>query len=219
MKLIIGNKRYSSWSFRPWFLMKQAGILFQETLIWIRKPDSYKQIRKFSPGGRVPVLMDGKIAIWESLAICEYLADKFPKKQFWPKDPKTRAIARSISHEMHAGFQAMRKHLPCHFIARYPDFVVPEEAKEDVARIQEIWKDCREKYGKEGPFLFGKFSIADVMYAPVAFRFLAYNVKTDKICQAYMDTLESLPVAQEWVKGARKEKEIIPQYEKTGRGR
>jgi glutathione S-transferase len=217
MRLIIGNKRYSSWSFRPWFLMKMSGIPFKETRIWIRKPDSYAKIRRYSPGGRVPALLDGPITVWESLAICEYLAEKFPKKNLWPKDTKARAVARSISHEMHAGFQAMRSHLPCHFIARYRNFTVPQEAKDDIARIQEIWNDCRKRYGKAGPFLFGRFSIADAMYAPVVFRFLAYGVKTDRTSRVYMNTIESLSVSGEWVRDARREKLVIPAYDKSGK--
>ena len=216
MNLITGNKRYSSWSFRPWFLMKMAGIPFKETHLWIRKPDSLAKIRKFSPGGRVPVLIDGNVKVWESVAICEYLAEKFPKKQLWPKDAKARAEASSVSHEMHAGFMAMRLNLPCHFINRYSNFVVPPDAQADIARIQEIWNDCRKKYGKLGPFLFGKFSIADAMFAPVVFRFFAYGVKADgKISQAYRDMIEGLPASQEWVRLARQEKERIPAYEKS----
>ena len=200
---------------RPWFLMKMAGIPFKEIQLWIRKPDSLKKIRKFSPGGRVPVLLDGKVKVWESVAICEYIAEKFPKKQLWPKDAKAKAEAVSVSHEMHAGFMAMRMNLPCHFINRYKGFVPPDDAKADIARIQEIWNDCRKKYGKAGPFLFGKFSVADAMFAPVVFRFLAYGVKADsKFSRGYMETIESLPASQEWVRGARQEKERIPAYER-----
>ncbi len=195
--------------------MKMAGIPFKETQVWIRKPDSLDKIRKFSPGGRVPVLLDGKVKVWESVAICEYLHEKFPKKNLWPKDVKVRAQASSVSHEMHAGFMSMRTSMPCHFINRYSDFTFTEEAKADMARIQEIWNDCRKKYSKGGPFLFGKFSIADAMYAPVVFRFLAYGAQAGKISKAYMDTIESLPASREWVRSARQEKEIIPVYERV----
>ncbi len=214
MNLLIGNKRYSSWSFRPWLLMQEAGIPFKETMIWIHKPDTYKNIRKHNPGGRVPALIDGKITVWESLAICEYLAEKFPKKQLWPKDPAARAMARSISHEMHAGFQGMRSELNCHFVNRYQGYVIPASAKADIDRVIEIWRECRRKYGKGGPFLFGKFSIADAMYAPVVFRFLAYGVPVDKVCKDYMDAIEILPGTLRWVIGAYQEKQIIPAYEK-----
>src|SRR3990167_6021082 len=121
LNLIIGNKKYSSWSFRPWLLLKMAGIPFRETRIFIRKADSYEKIRRYSPAGRVPVLVDGKATVWESLAICEYIAERFPKKKLWPKEARSKAAARSISHEMHAGFQALRQSLPCHFLARYKD--------------------------------------------------------------------------------------------------
>ena len=213
MKLIIGNKKYSSWSFRPWFLLKMAGIPFEEKLIYIRKKDSYEKIRRYSPGGRVPALADGKVTVWESLAICEYLAEKFYKKDLWPKDPQAKAIARSISNEMHAGFQALRNHLPCHFFARYKDFTVPPEAQLDIDRILEIWSGCRKKWGKGGLFLFGKLSVADAMYAPVVFRFLAYGVKVDAVSREYMDTIVSLPASREWVRAAQAETEIIPAYE------
>lgn len=214
MKLLIGNKKYSSWSFRPWLLMKQAGIPFTEKMVWIHKADTLKTIRRYNPGGRVPALIDGKITVWESLAICEYLAEKFPSKQLWPRDHRARAVARAISHEMHAGFQAMRANLNCHFVNRYAGYKIPAEARPDVERVQEIWRDCRKKYGTGGPFLFGKFSIADAMYAPVVFRFLAYDVPVDRTCKDYMDAIELLSATRDWVKDAMSEKEVISVYEK-----
>ena len=214
MNLLIGNKKYSSWSFRPWLLMKHAGIPFTEKFVWIHKPDSYAKMRKYSSGGRVPALIDGKITVWESLAICEYLAEKFPRKQLWPKNAAARAVARSVSNEMHAGFQDMRRELNCHFVNRYSGYKIPKSARADVERVKEIWNDCRHEFGKGGPFLFGDFSIADAMFAPVVFRFLAYGVPTDRVTRAYMGTIESLHATQEWVQGAREEKEVISVYEK-----
>ena len=213
LNLIIGNKKYSSWSFRPWLLLKMAGIPFPETQIFIRKENTDAKIRRYSPAGRVPVLVDGAVTVWESMAICEYLAEKFPKKGLWPKGDRAKGVARSVSHEMHAGFQALRQNLPCHFLARYRDFHVAPEARPDIDRIGEIWKGCRELWGKGGPFLFGKFSVADAMYAPVVFRFLAYSVKVDAVSRKYMRTIESLPPSSEWVRAAREETTIIPAYE------
>lgn len=196
--------------------MKAAGIPFKETLLWIRRPDSARKIARVSPGGRVPALKDGKVTVWESLAICEYLGEKFPTKGLWPMDPQGRAMARSISHEMHAGFQELRKFLPCHFLARYKRFPIPPEAQADIARVLSIWKECRRRYGKKGRFLFGNFSIADAMFAPVIFRFLAYGVKADEVSRRYMKAVESLPAAKQWVREAAREKERIPAYEFSG---
>lgn len=215
MQLIIGNKRYSSWSFRPWLLLKVARIPFKETLVYIHKPESFEKIRRYSPGGRVPVLMDGKVTVWESLAICEYVAEKFPAKALWPKDKAAKAMARSVSHEMHANFQELRRNLPCHFLNRYKNFQIPAQAQDDIRRILEVWTTARKKWGKGGPFLFGKFSVADAMYAPVVFRFLAYGVPVDAVSREYMKTIESLPATQEWLTDAAKETERIPAYEKS----
>ncbi len=213
MELVIGNKKYSSWSFRPWLLMKASGIPFTEKLILIRRADSAAKIGRYSPAGRVPVLKDGRAAVWESLAICEHLAEKFPSKRLWPSDPSAKAEARSVSHEMHAGFAALRQNLPCHFLARYQGFKVPADAQADIDRVLGIWKSARRKWGRGGPFLFGRFSVADAMYAPVVFRFLADGVRTDAVSRAYMKAVESLPASREWVAAARAEKAVIPAYE------
>ncbi len=217
MHLIIANKKYSSWSFRPWLLMKMAGIRFKETVIFLGSKTTKAAIGKFSPGGRVPVLIDGNVKVWESLAICEYLAEKYPGKNLWPKDRKARAEARAVSNEMHAGFTALRQSMTCHFFARYQDFPVTPETQADIDRILEIWNECRGKYGKGGPFLFGKFTIADAMYAPVVYRFLTYDVKVDNVSRAYMETIESLPASREWVSAAKKEKAAVAAYENRGK--
>ncbi len=213
IKLIIGNKKYSSWSFRPWLLLKVAGIPFTEKKLWIRLKNSYKEIRRYSPGGRVPVLLDGEVTVWESLAICEYLAEKFSEKCLWPEDPRARALAKSISHEMHAGFQSLRQHLPCHFVARYKSFPIAPEAKADIQRILEIWTTCRRKWGRGGRFLFGRFSVADAMFAPVVFRFFCYGVTVDAVSRDYMNAISSLPASKAWVREAAKEKPVISAYE------
>ncbi len=213
IRLFIGNKRYSSWSFRPWLLLRAAGIPFKETLLWIRKPDSAAKIRQVSPGGRVPALKDGAVTVWESLAICEYIAEKYPEKGLWPDGAREKALARSVSHEMHAGFQELRKYLPSNFVNRYRHFGVPADARPDIVRVLQIWREYRRRYARKGPFLFGRFTVADAMYAPVVFRFLAYGAKVDDVSRRYMKTIESLPASREWVRAAAKEKERIAAYE------
>lgn len=217
LKLIIGNKKYSSWSFRPWLLMKVMEIPFKEVRIAIHRPDSLKKILHYTPAGRVPVLIDGRVKVWESMAIGHYLAEKFPKKFLWPKDPVARAVAYSVAHEMHAGFQGMRQALPCHFLVRYHGFSVPSSAQADIDRVESLWTDCRKKWGKGGPFLFGNFSVADAMYAPVVYRWLAYGVVPNRVCRDYMSAIESLPASREWVGAARHEKEVISDYENKGK--
>jgi len=208
LTLIIGNKNYSSWSLRPWLALKQTGQPFKEIRIPIHQENSLKEILKYSPAGRVPCLMDGEIKVWESLAICEYLAERFPKSNLWPTDSKARAYARSISNEMHAGFQALRKNLPMDIRARHSK-KIPQDVQEDIDRIVGIWRDCRTSYGKGGAFLFGHFTIADAMYAPIVTRFITYGIKVDLLAQAYMESILALPVMQEWIKAATAEKEVI----------
>ena len=211
--LVIANKRYSSWSLRPWLMMEQAGIPFEEKQIFLRKPDSAKKIKVFSESGRVPVLIEGDIAVWESLAIGEYLAESFPNKNLWPKNKAARAAARAIASEMHAGFTALRTHCPMNCVKQKRGVKLNGEVLSDVARIQEIWRDARKKFGKEGAFLFGQFSIADAMYAPVVTRFQTYGIPVDMVSRSYMEAILSLPAMQEWIRAAKEEKEIIPDYE------
>lgn len=212
--LVIANKRYSSWSLRPWIAMKTAGISFTEKQIFLRTPGSYAKLDKISPGGKVPVLIDGKITIWESLAILEYLAEKFPKKNLWPKNPERRAYARSISNEMHAGFMALRTYCNMNCVKAVKGFKVPEAALKDAARVEEIWSTAKKKYGGKGPFLFGPFTIADAMYAPVVTRFKTYNLPANSVSRAYMEAVLALPAMQEWIASAKQETEIIQDYEK-----
>lgn len=208
LTLIIGNKNYSSWSLRPWLVLKQTGESFKEIRIPIHQENSLKEILNYSPSGRVPCLIDGDIKIWESLAICEYLAERFPKANLWPSDPKARAYARSISNEMHAGFQALRKNFPMNIRERISK-EIPEDTQEDIDRVTGIWKECRKNFGKSGSFLFGNFTIADAMFAPVVTRFMSYGVKVDFASEAYMRSIFDLPAMQEWVKAASAEKEVI----------
>ena len=214
LTLVIGNKNYSSWSMRPWLLLRQADIAFREVRIPLYWPESAAQLTAWSPSGKVPALHDGEIRVWDSLAICEYLAERFPEKQLWPADPAARAVARSVSAEMHSGFAALRAQMSMNIRARYPGMDRTAESLADIARIVTIWTDCRAKFGRGGDFLFGRFSIADAMYAPVALRFQTYDVALSGAAKAYADAVLALPALQEWVADAVAETERIEQFER-----
>jgi glutathione S-transferase len=211
--LIIGNKNYSSWSLRPWLLMKQAGIPFREQYIPIRSAAWQTQIHDLSPSGKVPALIHGDVRVWDSLAICEYLAERFPDKHLWPAAVAARAEARSVSAEMHSGFQALRLNMFMNIRRRMPTRGRTPEALADIERIVAIWNGCRARYASGGPFLFGAFSIADAMYAPIALRFDTYAVQTEGAARDYARTLLALPALQEWVAAAHAEKEQLAHYE------
>ncbi|MGE3387481.1 MAG: glutathione S-transferase family protein, partial [Bdellovibrionales bacterium] len=183
MLLVIGNKRYSSWSLRPWLLLKHFAIPFEEKLIPLDQEQTREQILKYSPSGKVPALVDKGVTIWESMAIAEYLNEKYPEKKMWPARPQDRAWARSISNEMHAGFQTMRNHMQHDIKKRLTNFDW-SVAKEDVERVKEIWMQCLHEF--KGPYLFGNFSIADAMYAPVVNRFVTYDIPLEPEIRAYV---------------------------------
>ncbi|MGV6801187.1 MAG: glutathione S-transferase family protein [bacterium] len=207
--LIIGNKNLSSWSLRPWLVMKQFNIPFRETLIRLDVADSKKQLLNWSPNGLVPCLQHGDQAIWDSLAICEYLADIFPEKNLWPEDIDDRARARCVSHEMHAGFTTLRTVWPMEFCRARAHVWGGPGVRKDIAHILNLLDTTLFEFGEKkgnGPFLFGTFSIADAFYAPVISRFNTYGpVKMPSRVVAYMDTIWSLPALQEWGDGARHE--------------
>ena len=210
--LVIGNKAYSSWSLRPWLVMKTAGITFDEVRIPLYQGDYRIRIAAYSRAGKVPILVAGNLTVWDSLAICEYLAERHPERRLWPSDEAARAYARAISAEMHSGFQALRSNLPMNLRRQFPGVAVAPEAHSDIARIEAIWSDSLQRYG--GPFLCGGgFSIADAMYAPVATRFETYAVALSVPARTYADTLLALPAMQEWYAAARAETEVLPQYE------
>lgn len=210
LHLVIGNKNYSSWSLRPWMALSMAGIPFRETVIPLDTPETAKLIAEHSGAGRVPVLHHGRQAVWESLAIMEYLAELFPEKHLWPRTVSARAVARSVANEMHAGFGALRSSCPMNI--RRPKKPVPlnEATKRDIARIEEIWRGCRAKYGKGGKFLFGKFSIADAMYTPVVSRFETYAIAVSPDTRIYMDAILTTPAFNAWREAALKETWIVP---------
>ncbi len=205
LTLVIGNKNYSSWSLRPWIAMTVAGIAFDEVVIPLYEPGSREAILKYSPAGKVPVLIDGERRIWESLAILEYLAEKFPDARLWPADASARAHARCVATEMHAGFQPLRK--ACTMNLWLPPKPRPQsdEVMADVARIDAVWRDCRARFGKDGAFLFGKFGAADAMYAPVVARFHSYGLPTSTTARAYMDAVMALPAWRAWHAAAMQE--------------
>jgi len=203
LQLVIGTKRYSSWSLRPWLALKQAGLPFDEVKITLRQPDTKAQILQHSPSGKVPLLKDGGLLVWDSLAICEYIAEMACAVPLWPESRGTRAQARSVAAEMHSGFTGLRQHLPMDLAQRIEMPQIPEEAKPDIERIQALWNDCRTRYGAGGDFLFGRWSIADAMYAPVATRFHTYGVALDPVSQAYVDATMALPALQEWIAAAQ----------------
>jgi glutathione S-transferase len=211
LTLVIANRKYSSWSLRPWLALKEAGIPFRESRIPLGTARTREEISKVSPSGRLPVLLDGNLAIWDSLAICEYLAERQPT--LWPAEPTARAMARSISAEMHSGFVALRANMPMNCRTLVPGAGRTPEVDRDIGRILGIWEDCRSRHETSGPFLFGRFSIADAMYAPVVWRFRTYAVELPPVAKAYSDTMQRLPAMQEWLDAARAEAEVLPQYE------
>lgn len=213
LHLIIANKNYSSWSLRPWLAMTMAGLEFDETLIQLDTPVMKKQIAEHSRAGRLPVLRHGNVSVWESLAILEYLAETFPEKNFWPKTKATRAVARAISNEMHAGFASLRNACPMNLRRPHKSINMNDAILADVARIEEIWRDCRTTYGKGGKFLFGKFCNADAMFAPVVTRFETYAIPVAGDTRAYMDSVLSTPAFQKWKSAALTETWIVPHDE------
>ncbi|MGQ0578666.1 MAG: glutathione S-transferase family protein [Betaproteobacteria bacterium] len=211
--LVIGNKAYSSWSLRPWLLMKHAAIAFDEVRIALYRQDSKQTILRYSPAGRVPVLVDGSLTVWDSLAICEYLAEKHPQKQLWPTETRARANARSISAEMHSGFVNLRSQMPMNVRRQMAGRGRTPEVLAEISRIQAMWNDCRTRFGAGGPFLYGEFSVADAMYAPVVSRFHSYQVELEGNARAYAEMMYALAAMHEWITGANAETEVISEYE------
>lgn len=213
LTLVIGNKNYSSWSLRPWLVLRQAGIAFDEVRIPLYRPGSEAELARWSPSGKVPALHDGNIRVWDSLAICETLAERFPEQGLWPADAAARAVARSVSAEMHAGFGALREHMTMNIRARYPGKGRTPECLADIERILAIWTDCRARFGQGGDFLFARFGIADAMYAPVVLRFQTYGVALEGAARAYADAILALPALRAWVADAEAETERIERFE------
>lgn len=206
--LVIANKCYSSWSLRPWLLLRQMGVAFDEILIPLDLPDTKAKVLQYSPAGKVPILIDGDVTVWESIAIMEYVGDAFGAP-VWPQDRKARAMARAVAAEMHAGFSALRSACPMNLGKKYAQKDRGEAVARDVARFTEIVRQARESFGAGGPFLFGAFSAADAMYAPLVTRLDTYSIALDAQTRAYVDAILSLPAFQEWRASALEESWIV----------
>ncbi len=209
LTLVLGNKNYSSWSLRPWFFMKQNNVPFNEQMLWLDTPLTHSEMEAYQSNFKVPVLIDGDFQVWESIAIMEYVADKHALVDCWPVGIKDRALARVIAHEMHAGFGAIRAALPMNVRKRFENYPITAAVKQDVARITDLWKRCRRDYGQRGPWLFGDFSIADAMYAPVVMRLHGYDVSVDTVSSEYIDTVISNQHIQGWITAGRAETQVI----------
>ena len=214
LTLVIGNKNYSSWSMRPWLALRANDIAFDEVFIPLYTGDADKQrILGFTRSGKVPALIDGDITVWDSLAIIEYAAERFPESRLWPEDRASRAHARSISAEMHSGFVALRSECGMNLHRPVKAVTLSEAARADVARVQQIWIECRERHATSGPFLFGAFSGADAMFAPVVHRFRTYAIEVAPLARDYMNAMMALPAFQEWTRAGLAETIVIERFE------
>jgi glutathione S-transferase len=211
--LVIANKNYSSWSLRPYMALKMAGIPFEEKLIRFGEPAFGKAVRRISSAGRVPVLIHNGMVIWDSLAILEYISESWPKKSLWPKSRHARVVARSVCAEMHSGFQALRNACPMNIRRTIQPVTMSENVLRDVQRIEQIWLDCRKQFGGKEPYLFGRFSNADAMFAPVVSRIETYCIPVKPQSRQYMDTILQSTAFQSWKADALKEKWIVPEDE------
>jgi glutathione S-transferase len=203
LTLVIGNRNYSSWSLRAWMLLRHVGLEFREVLIQLDTPTTRDEMEKYGPSGRVPVLLDGELTVWDSLAICEYAAELAGRG--WPADARARAVARSICAEMHSGFINLRMEWPMNARARHRRSAITPGLEADIDRVDEIWNDCRRRFGAAGPWLFGQYSIADAMYAPVVLRFNTYGARISETARWYMATALEDPILQSWLAAAKAE--------------
>lgn len=207
--LVIGNKNYSSWSMRPWVVLRQAEIRFEEIQLWFDRDARPVGAERYSPTRLVPVLLVDDEPVWDTLAICETLAELYPGKRLWPAEPRARQVARAICAEMHAGFRDLRAAMPFNIRAAHPGKGLNAAVKKDIERIAAIWAPCRARYGDAGDMLFGAFSIADAFYAPVVMRFATYAVELDSVAQAYADAVRALPAVREWMAQAYRETAFV----------
>lgn len=213
LKLVIGNKNYSSWSLRPWLLLRWHDLAFEEIRVPLYTPDSAALIERYSPSGKVPVLLHDDLAVWDSLAICEYVSESLLDGRGWPADSAARAVARAVSAEMHAGFQAVRTGLPMNLRGQFLWRSPGPEIEAEIARIAGLWADCRARFGAAGPWLFGEFTIADAMYIPVVLRFRTYGVPLPGDAAAYVQHCLEQQDVRAWCEDARHEVEVLPQFE------
>lgn len=205
LTLIVASKNYSSWSLRPYLALAHTGQPFREVVVALDEPTTAAEIARYTSSGRLPVLQHGSLTLWDSLAICEYLAETFPEARLWPEDKAARAVARSVVAEMHSSFAALRRNMPMDLRARKPGHGRAPGVAEDISRVLTLWNECRSRFGQGGPFLFGHFSIADAFYAPVVSRFVTYEVELDAVARSYRDAVMALPAMQTWAEAARAE--------------
>jgi glutathione S-transferase len=214
LKLVIGNKNYSSWSMRPWLALRANNIPFEEIFVPLYTDQADKdRLLSFNPAGKVPALIDGDVTVWDSLSVIEYLAEKFPQAKLWPEDRAARAHARSISAEMHSGFMALRNECGMNLHRLIRAVAMSDDANANVTRIQAIWAECHQRYGKAGPFLFGAFSGADAMFAPVVHRFRSYAIEVEGDARHYVEAMNALPAFQQWTREALAETLVIEKFE------
>jgi glutathione S-transferase len=209
LKLVIANKNYSSWSMRAWVLLRELGIDFEEVPLEFSPEVSVIGIERYSAVGKVPVLIVDGEPVWDSLAICETVAELFPEKHIWPSEKRARQVARSVCAEMHSGFQAMRNSMPMNIRGSYPGRGINPETRRDIERVVSIWRDCRKSFGAGGDMLFGQFGAADAYFAPVAMRFATYAVGLPTAAQAYAESLRALRSVREWTDAAKLETAFI----------
>ena len=213
LKLIIGNHNYSSWSLRPWLMLRYHGVPFECRKVSLFTETMERELTPYFSDTKVPVLLDGEDQVWDSLAILEYLAERLPEIRAWPEGRRARAAARSVSAEMHSSFPDLRSEMPMNCRRRFPGFRPSPRAQRDIDRVLAVWRFCRERFGTEGPWLFGGFGAADCMYAPVVMRFLSYGIPLDDAAERYAQTLADCPAMLEWVELARAEPEVIDEDE------
>ena len=213
LQLIFGNKNYSSWSLRPWILMKHYQVPFEEKRIPLFTDESKQVLSQHYSNGKVPVLMDGDFEVWDSLAILEYISEQYLDGKGWPQNTKARAIARAVSAEMHSSFVAVRNEMPMNCRKQFQDFTYSATAQADVDRICSIWEICRSTYGHSGDWLFGEFSIADAMFAPIALRFHSYCIELTPSAQTYVTNILNHPHIQDWIEAGKTEEEVIGEDE------
>lgn len=213
LTLIFGNKNYSSWSLRPWVFLKHYDISFKEKRIALFTETTNKELEQYNSDFKVPVLKDDDLIIWDSLSILEYVSEKYLHSNGWPQDEKARAVARSVSAEMHSSFIHVRNELPMNCRKQFEGIILSVDAKEEIERIKTLWRTCRHKYGADGEWLFGKYSIADAMFAPIALRFYGYNIPLEGVEAAYVESVLNQPCIIEWIEAGKHEKEIIDEDE------
>jgi len=213
LKLVIGNKNYSTWSLRPWFFLTELGIEFEEEMVWLFTDEMEAQLEKYFSNAKVPVLVEGDLTVWDTMAIIERIADKYPEKQGWPADSKVRAMARSVAAEMHSSFADLRNAFPMNIRKHYPNYPVTDEVQTDLNRIYALWDYCRANKISDGPWLFGDFSGTDAMFAPVVMRMINYDVKLTGFAAEYVGFVHNSATMQKWIEESKSETQIIEEDE------